>query len=405
MEKYTVVIPARNNVETLRYTLATCLRQQYPNFYILVSDNCSEDGTGDMIQGLNDSRISYIRTPRTLSMTQHFEFALSHVKDGFVMCIGADDGLMPDSINYVDAIVQKHNVKAVACQYAHYFWPNVPVAEHGKLTVNGMDVHKTGVEIRRSPEWIQKTLNFESVLYVCDLPSVYYGFIHRSIIDKCVKDGVYFRSITPDAYSAFATAIQLDNYAYSQRPFCIAGISGKSNGLSQMLNGDVAKRFITENVHPIHHEFAFSPAFEVILAEAFYQLKDAFPRECAPYKIDMALMLQKAVANSNQKTAEEVLTAARKMAEMHQINFEQVKDSKLKKLNRFYRLTSRMTRSFITNRKWYLGMADSAKFSVRNIDEASTVLGVFVAANEGNEFETIESRFTGRIKKRLGLKK
>ena len=404
MEKYTVVIPTKNNIDTLRHTLTTCLNQQYQNFEIIISDNCSVDGTGDMIRSINDSRIKYLRTPRPLSMTQNFEFALSHAREGFVMCIGADDGLMPNAINYVNDIVEKYGVLAVSCQYAHYFWPNVPVAEHGRLTLYGLNVPKNTVEIRESAEWLKKTLAFETALYICDLPNLYYGFVHRSIIDKGVKDNIYFRSITPDAYSAFATAIHLKTYAYSLRPFCIAGISGKSNGLSQMLSGDIAKSFITENAHPIHSEFVFSPAFEVIMGEAFYQLKDAFPVACASYKVDIRLMLKKAVQHNKGKTAAEVFEAAQQMAVKHHLNFGKVKDTTYHKLARFSKLTLKMFRSYLSNGSWFLGMVDSEKFGVQNVADAALVLTVLASANEGNKFETVKSKFLNRIKTRIGVK-
>ena len=36
MEKFTVVIPTRNNVHSLKHTINTCLRQNYPNFEIII---------------------------------------------------------------------------------------------------------------------------------------------------------------------------------------------------------------------------------------------------------------------------------------------------------------------------------------------------------------------------------
>lgn len=152
MEKYTVIIPTKNSEETLKYTLQTCLQQNYKNFEILVSDNFSSDNTYDLINGFNDERIKYIKTPRLLSMTENFEFALSHVKEGFIMFIGADDGLMPNAISYVNDIVLKYNTKAVSCQYAHYFWPNVPIAEKGKLTLYGLGLYKNNIEVRQSTD-------------------------------------------------------------------------------------------------------------------------------------------------------------------------------------------------------------------------------------------------------------
>ena len=236
MEKYTVIIPTRDRAETLAATLRTCLRQTYPNFEIIVSDNCSVDDTRAIVEGFNDARIKYINPGKRLSMSGNFEFALGHVDDGFIMFIGADDGIMPDAIEYVDSIVKKYNVEAVSCTQATYVWPDFPDENVAGLLTFGTT--RDGVEIRKSSEWINRTLAFEFI-YCFELPNLYCGFVHKRIIDKAFKDGRYFRSITPDAYSAFATAIFVDEYAFSYKPFSIAGASVKK--LGALLRGRVAK--------------------------------------------------------------------------------------------------------------------------------------------------------------------
>lgn len=401
MEKYTVVIPARNSIDTLKYTLQTCLTQTYPNFEILISDNCSDDGTAQYIKNLNDKRLRYIRSERSLSMTENFEFALSHARGGFIMCIGADDGLMPDAINYVNEIVTKYGVQAIACQYAYYLWSNAPVPERGRLLLNALNEYKSNVEIRNSSEWIKKTLAFKSALYVCDLPSLYYGFVHRSIIDKSVKDGIYFRSITPDAFSAFATAISTDTYAFSFKPFCISGISGKSNGLSQTIGSDISKAFVTETAHSIHKDFVFCPAMEVILSEAFYQLAEAFPDKCKGYSIDFSKMLKIAIIKSNKQTFNAVIDASMRMAEIHHLNFKNIRRNRFYKIKKFARRSIKMFEMFLTNGRKYLGMKNSSDFQITNIYEASIALSILEAANRGRRLETVRSKFLSRLKKRI----
>lgn len=401
MEKYTIVIPTKNSLETLKYTLQTCLRQTYPNFEILVCDNCSVDGTHEYIKKIADNRIRYIKTERPLSMTSNFEFAISNVKEGFLGCIGADDGLMPDAINYVDSIVQKFGVKAVACQYAHYFWPNVSVPQHGRLILNALNEHKSNVEIRKSSDWINKTLAFKTALYVCDLPSLYYGFVHRSIINKTIKEQVYFRSITPDAYSAFATAVSVDKYAFSFRPFCIAGISGKSNGLSQAVGGDISRSFVSENVHPIHKDFEFCVAMEVILGEAFCQLRDAFPELTNKYKLDFELMLQKVMGNKNHVANEETMKAIKIIANLHGIDLTKLKPAAFYGVRKFLTRSLQMSGAVLLNGSKYLGMKNSADYFVETVYDASIALSIMETANEGNKLLTVRKRFADRFIRRV----
>lgn len=324
MEKYTVIIPTRDRAETLGATLRTCLRQTYKNFEIIVSDNYSSDETKDIVDSFRDTRIRYINPGRRLSMSGNFEFALKHVTDGFVMFIGSDDGIMPDAIEYVDSIVSKYRVEAVSCRQATYTWPNFPDENTaGQFLFGGW---RDDIEIRKSHEWLNKALNFQ-VHYCFDLPNLYCGFVHKRIIDQGYADGKYFRSITPDAYSSFATSIFVDKYAFSHRSFSIAGASAKSNGASSMnpsgSNQEVIN-FYSENDIDIHEGFVSCPSYEVIAAEAFAQLRKVFPELCEPYRINYHAMLNSALKNINIKTEREIKDAVAKMAENFKIELSEI---------------------------------------------------------------------------------
>jgi glycosyltransferase involved in cell wall biosynthesis len=318
--KYTVIIPTRDRAETLAATLRTCIRQTYDNFHIIVSDNCSNDNTRQIVDGFKDPRIKYINPGYRLSMADHFEFALNHVADGFVMFIGSDDGLMVNAVEYVNSIVESKNVNAVSCRQATYIWPDFPDLEASGLLVFG-DLGD-GIEIRKSRDWIRKALSFESQ-YCFDLPNLYCGFVHRDVINKAFSGGRYFESITPDAYSAFATAIFVREYAFSYKPFVIAGASTKSNGASSMsesADSMEAIKFNTENNLTPAHGFVHCPSFEITLAEAFSKLAEKFSTECSNYSVDYKKMLLYAIKNSNLKTRDRVLAAVDIIAKNFSIN-------------------------------------------------------------------------------------
>ena len=83
---FTVVIPTRERCDTLEHSLRTCVTQDYDNLEILISDNFSQDRTREVVESFNDKRIRYINTGKRLSMTDNFEFALSHVKpEGYII--------------------------------------------------------------------------------------------------------------------------------------------------------------------------------------------------------------------------------------------------------------------------------------------------------------------------------
>ena len=65
----TIIIPTRNRCDTLAGTLKTCVEQNHDSLSIVVSDNCSDDNTRDVVHSFHDERIRYLRTPNRLSMT------------------------------------------------------------------------------------------------------------------------------------------------------------------------------------------------------------------------------------------------------------------------------------------------------------------------------------------------
>jgi glycosyltransferase involved in cell wall biosynthesis len=401
MEKYTVIIPTRDRAETLEATIRTCLRQTYKNFEIIVSDNCSDDNTKEIVEGLRDPRIRYINPGRRLSMSGNFEFALGHASDGFIMFIGSDDGIMPDTIDYVDSIVQKYKVDAVSCQQATYIWPNFPDKTiAGRLTFGEA---RRDIEIRASKEWIAKALSFQSH-YCFDLPNLYCGFVHKRVIDKAYKEGSYFRSVIPDAYSAFATAIFVDIYAFSFRPFSIAGASVKSNGASALhSSGDnkEANKFYSENDIELCEGFVTCPSFEISCAETFAQVAKAFPERCAMYHIDYKTMLQNALRNANPRTANEVANAVIIMAKNFSVDINADSDTASTK---DFNLAGKL-RSFIrllTNPSEVVEIQKSYLFGVKDIDDAALAAHLFMQCKETSAFVSRTAAIFRRFKRLAG---
>ena len=57
-----VLLPTRNRLEFLRYAIETVLRQDDPDWEIVVSDNDSGEDIAGHLDGLADERIRYVRT-------------------------------------------------------------------------------------------------------------------------------------------------------------------------------------------------------------------------------------------------------------------------------------------------------------------------------------------------------
>jgi glycosyltransferase involved in cell wall biosynthesis len=139
-EQITILIPTCQRAGVLPYSLATCLAQDDRNCTILVSDNASEDETPDVIAraAAKDPRVRSIRVARRLGMAEHWEYALSHIKDGWVVIIGDDDGLLPRALpNLRQAAARHPDIEAISWPYSFYIYPDPAksVRESGLLAL------------------------------------------------------------------------------------------------------------------------------------------------------------------------------------------------------------------------------------------------------------------------------
>jgi glycosyltransferase involved in cell wall biosynthesis len=270
---FNVLVPTRNRATTLLHCLRTCCNQDYDGLSIVVSDNCSDDQTRQVVESFADSRLRYIRAPRPLSMSGNFDFALTAVESGYVMFLGDDDGLLPGAVRRCAELVKKWRVSAVVSAHAPYFWPdalNVNRRNSLLFRPSGRDV------VRHVSDSIRRVLNGRASY--TELPGLYSGFVSFDVISRCIRDGRFFHSVTPDAYSAFACSAKLNKYVYCERAFSLAGISGRSNGASQLsleVSGE-SSRYEAENDIAIHRRMRYCRNIDMIMIEAFLQAQDRF---------------------------------------------------------------------------------------------------------------------------------
>jgi glycosyltransferase involved in cell wall biosynthesis len=89
----TIGLAAYKCAATLERALDSLLRQTYPNFIIIVSDNCSPDGAGDICAryALQDSRVRHNKRADTVSVAENYRFLLAQAQTPYFMWAAADD--------------------------------------------------------------------------------------------------------------------------------------------------------------------------------------------------------------------------------------------------------------------------------------------------------------------------
>lgn len=95
----TIGIPTYNRADGyLRETLASALNQTYQNIEIIVSDNCSTDGTEKLITAFSDPRLNYFRQKTNIGPINNFNFCLEQVRGDYFLLLHDDDLIDEDFV-------------------------------------------------------------------------------------------------------------------------------------------------------------------------------------------------------------------------------------------------------------------------------------------------------------------
>ncbi len=385
---FTVVIPTRERADVLEACIRTVVAQDYPDLRILVSDNCSRDHTADVVHSFNDPRIRYLNPGRRLAMSQHWEFALSHVDGGWLTIVGDDDGLLPGALQRVDQIRREYGVAAVIAHNAAYQWPSANDGRFGRLSVS----RRRGCELRASKEWLGKALVGE-VAYSA-LPMLYTGGFADTRLVREGRDaqGVFYRSMVPDVYSAVVFARLTDHYAYSHEPLAVGGTSRHSTGTAHFSNGqpqqpaaNPAAVFFGERNIPFHPDLAVpedgSPpqSIELLVYESFLQSAHlAAPGEAAP---DPSLQLQVALGYAKRRHRDNVEKWAEGFARQHGLDLAGAKAAA-----RRIRAREKVRKSLrgLARRMRSIDIAGSDRLPIRDVYDAAIVAATLATQGCGH---------------------
>ncbi len=92
--KVTIAVPTYNGKEYLRETVESLLNQNYQNFEILIVDNCSDDGTEEMIhelQRMHGKTLIYSKNEKNLGPCGNWNRCLEMATGKYITIFHADD--------------------------------------------------------------------------------------------------------------------------------------------------------------------------------------------------------------------------------------------------------------------------------------------------------------------------
>lgn len=232
---FSILIPARNSAETLRYSLQTCLNQRYTGSYeIVVSDNSVDGNTDiyDLCQELNDPRIRYVKTPRSLILTKSFEFGYLQTRGEFVLSMGSDDGLLPWGLNTLEKVLKQFpEEEIVLWDRGFYAWPGFNGGQENMFTIPRMyDKENITVGYTRTSDFLDCASQNEKMIYSMPLLYINSGFRRTYLKTLLKKTGKLWDGSCQDIHTGIINCCIQERILQVVYPITIAGMSSTSIG-------------------------------------------------------------------------------------------------------------------------------------------------------------------------------
>lgn len=231
--KFSVLLPTRNRLDLLKLAVETVRRQDYDDWEILISDNCSDEDVGGWVRSLGDARIQCRRTERFLPVTENWNRALAMSSGDYVVMLGDDDGLLQGYFRTLREEIERHGRPEVLYTNAYlYAYPGVlPHAPEGFLNTHGAAAFFVGA---REPFWLERdaahALVRQSMSFRMRFDyNMQYALVSRALIERLKGKGDFFQSPYPDYYAMNAIFLAARVLVVPRR-VVVVGISPKSFG-------------------------------------------------------------------------------------------------------------------------------------------------------------------------------
>lgn len=112
--KISVCLLSYNHVDVIESTIKSILKQSVNGYEVIVSDDCSTDGTWELVVDLasSDPRILPVRTPYNMGMPGNANFAVGHSSRPYIALLHHDDLYRHDLLEKWANVLEQHSTVA-----------------------------------------------------------------------------------------------------------------------------------------------------------------------------------------------------------------------------------------------------------------------------------------------------
>lgn len=250
MPQFSIVMPTRNRARIVPWAIKSALAQEFDDFEVILSNNDSSDGTREAVSQIDDPRLRYVETDRTLPMPDSWEFAIGHARGDFVGVLCDDDALAPSCLPRLDRHLEASERAGNAIDMV--YWPRFHYTFddwHDEDRRNSLSLRPTTgkASLRETAPMLQEW--FATCDYHVDAPMLLNGFVRRELVLRAQQEaGRFFIAPAPDVGASVAMLCHTDRMLHIDDVMGIVGMGRQSIGGDQIHRGasGVAREFEAE---------------------------------------------------------------------------------------------------------------------------------------------------------------
>lgn len=113
--KVSVIIPTYNRERTIKKSIESVLKQDYGDIEVIVVDDCSTDNTCKVIEGIDDSRLRYIKLQKNSGACKARNVGIENAKGEYIAFQDSDDVWRENKLTIQLDTMKKANADIVVC--------------------------------------------------------------------------------------------------------------------------------------------------------------------------------------------------------------------------------------------------------------------------------------------------
>lgn len=280
---FSIVIPTHNRSDLVQGAIRSVLRQTVDDLEVVVSDNCSQDDTPDVVQGFQDPRVRYARTPSYAVIADSWEFARSQARGKLVMMLSDDDALVHDALARFAEEHHRYDAQFLFCNEAEY--RDRSFVGPWRNTV-GCGPFSGTARVVTTEEFLRPLFAFRPKFTMHPTNFMFASCVADQVVRRC---GRFFTTNGVEYFAWPLAAVFSKNVVHIDAPLVVLGRTAKSWGSTLVLSNP-GKQQIQKMIAGADQKRDWVPLTNFtlcnLMAEGMLLGKQLFPEELRPFPFD-----------------------------------------------------------------------------------------------------------------------